>query len=102
MCLDWVIIYDNKQCISELIDDLEDDELSDIVFESDEESNEKPKQIRKSLKQKKGDIGSLFASAEEFASILEDEGTSGVVSGSSNAVSNKDNSSKSTELIFAL
>lgn len=86
--------------VLELIDDLDDDELSDIVFESDDESNQKVEKIRKSLKKKQGDLGSLFASAEEFASILEDEGSSGVISGTSNTVSNKDNSSKYTKFIL--
>lgn len=85
--------------VLELIDDLEDDELSDIVFESDEESDPETEKIRKSLKKKQGDLGSLFASAEEFASILEDEASSGLISGSSNTVSNKDNSSKFIKLV---
>lgn len=65
-----------------------------MMFDSDEESNRNTGPKKSSKKKKNGDLGSLFASAEEFASILEDEGSSGIAPGGSNVVSNKDNSSK--------
>ncbi|KAK5639787.1 hypothetical protein RI129_010598 [Pyrocoelia pectoralis] len=63
----------------------EDDDDSEILFDSDDEESQS------SRKKKKNDTSSLFASAEEFASILEEEGTSKIAPGSSNAWSNKDN-----------
>ncbi|KAF2904304.1 hypothetical protein ILUMI_01869 [Ignelater luminosus] len=66
----------------------DDEEGSDIVFDSeDDDEKETPKKKRK----KNDDVASLFASAEEFASLLEDEGSSNRAPGSSNAWANKDN-----------
>lgn len=79
-------------CLLELIRDLDDDEMSDIVFDSDDEENTSSKKGKK--KQPKLDLSSVFASAEEFASILEDEGSSFAAPGTSNVISNKDNASK--------
>lgn len=69
----------------------EDDDLSDMSFDSDDDQEEKPK---KSKHKKPTSSDSLFASAEEFASLLEDEGSSKVAPGGSNAVANKDNARK--------
>lgn len=67
----------------------EDDEMNNSDISSEQE------QSKKNGKKKKANTsGSLFASAEEFASILEDEGSSKAKPGSSHAVSNKDNASK--------
>jgi len=71
----------------ELIGLSDDDEGSDIVFDSEDETEPVTKTKNK---KKKDDIASLFASAEEFASLLEDEGGSKVAPGSSEAWSNKD------------
>lgn len=71
-----------------LLDDLDnDDDDEEVVF--DEEP--KPKKLKKS---KSKDTQTIFASAEEFASLLDDEGSSKIAPGSSNALSNKDNASK--------
>lgn len=76
-------------------DDMDDDDLSDIAFDSDgEDTNDRNNKNKKFKKKKSGDEGSLFASAEEFASLLEDEGQSNIAPGGSNVVSNKDNASK--------
>lgn len=74
----------------ELSDDLEADE--DMPFDSDDDQEEKPK--IKGGKKKSFASESVFASAEEFASMLEDEGGSKIAPGGSNAVSNKDNARK--------
>ncbi|GLV42792.1 uncharacterized protein CBL_03532 [Carabus blaptoides fortunei] len=58
--------------------------------ESDEEDNLKePAKGKKKLGKKKNDFNSIFASADEFASILDEEPN--FMAGTSNAVSNKDN-----------
>lgn len=49
---------------------------------------------------KTDDVSSLFASADEFATMLEDEGSSKVKPGGSNAFSNKDNARKFHLLIL--
>lgn len=51
---------------------------------------------KKGLKKKhlKNDVGSLLASADEFAALLDDEGSSAQKPGSSNAMDNKDKASK--------
>lgn len=69
----------------DLSEDIDDDD-EDIVFSDDEELNNKMKQ---KLKKNKS-LNSLFASADEFASILEEEGSSKIAPGSSNAFANKD------------
>lgn len=74
--------------VLELIGNLEDDE-EDIDFIDDDKSN-KPK---KNKYKGKDDITSLFASAEEFSTLLEDEGSSKIKPGGSNVYSNKDNAS---------
>ncbi|GJQ67721.1 hypothetical protein Trydic_g16541 [Trypoxylus dichotomus] len=75
---------------NELIEGLDDDNMSDIVFKSgDQESCSK--KIRK--RKKKDDLNSVFASAEEFASLLEDDESYSKMAGSSNELSNKDNAS---------
>lgn len=82
---------------------MEDDDLSDVSFDSDgEDINDKTNKNKKFKKKKSGDDGSLFASAEEFASLLEDEGQSSIAPGGSNVVSNKDNASKYYCLIFLM
>ncbi|RZC38241.1 CCAAT/enhancer-binding protein zeta, partial [Asbolus verrucosus] len=79
---DFTMNEDDK----ELLNDLESDEDEEIVF-NDEESSQKSK-----MKKKKGnDMKSLFASAEEFASLLEEEGNSKIAPGGSNQFANKDN-----------
>ncbi|XP_064211688.1 CCAAT/enhancer-binding protein zeta [Tribolium castaneum] len=70
-----------------LLGDLDDDEDEEVVFDDEE-----PKSA-KSKKKKSKDTNSIFASAEEFASLLDDEGSSKIAPGSSNALSNKDNAS---------
>lgn len=82
---------------ADLIDGLDDDDLSDISFESDEEEEEEETGNKKGSKRRAAGNHSIFASAEEFASILEDEGSSRIAPGSSNVVSNKDNASKCFE-----
>lgn len=72
----------------ELIEGLGDDNVDEMVFDSDiDESEAKSKKKFK----KRADINSVFASAEEFASLLDDEGNNSKMAGSSNALSNKDN-----------
>lgn len=68
-----------------------DDEDEDMEFldEVTPTKNGKSK-----LKKKGGDSTSLFASAEEFATLLEDEGQSKVKPGGSNVFANKDNARK--------
>lgn len=68
----------------------DDDDLSDMSFNSDEEQDEKSKTKRS----KPFTSDSIFASAEEFASLLEDEGGSKIKPGSSNVVANRDNARK--------
>ncbi|XP_060535231.1 CCAAT/enhancer-binding protein zeta [Cylas formicarius] len=63
----------------DLMDDLEDDEEEDMEFAEDDA---------------KGDVSALFASAEEFASLLEEEGASKQKPGSSNALQNEDAASR--------
>ena len=72
----------------DLLDGLDDDEMSDIVFDSDEESDGAKKPKRKNKKGK--ELNSIFASADEFAALLEEEGASGKAPGTSSAYSNKD------------
>lgn len=77
----------------------DDEDASDIVFDSeDDDEEETPKKKQK----KKDDITSLFASAEEFASLLEDEGSSNRAPGSSNTWANKDNASMLNTLSFLI
>lgn len=76
----------------DLLENLDDDD-SDIEFnDSEEENSEKDiskKNINKSFKKNKSDdLGSLFASADEFASILDEEPD--FMAGTSHAVLNKD------------
>ncbi|XP_076272674.1 nucleolar complex protein 1 [Rhynchophorus ferrugineus] len=81
----------------DLMDDLSDNDDEDIEFLSDSEDGDKSdKKNKKSIKKKgnKDDISALFASAEEFASLLEDEGSSKQKSGSSNVMQNKDKASQ--------
>lgn len=59
-----------------------------MEFLDDEQVKKKGK-----TKKKKGDT-SLFASAEEFATLLEDEGQSKIKPGGSNVFANKDNARK--------
>ncbi|KAB0791949.1 hypothetical protein PPYR_13910 [Photinus pyralis] len=63
----------------------EDDDDSEILFDSEEEESESKH------KKAKKETSSLFASAEEFASMLEEEGAAKTAPGSSNAWSTKDN-----------
>lgn len=79
------------------MDVTDDEENSDIVFDSDEEVSD-----RKSKKKLKDDVSSLFASAEEFASLLEDEATSTVAPGGANTWANKDKASTFEKLIHIL
>ncbi|KAJ8925033.1 hypothetical protein NQ315_001204 [Exocentrus adspersus] len=72
----------------ELIGDLDDDDEEDIDFIEDDSP---VKGKKNKLKKPGDDISSLFASADEFATLLEDEGGSQVKPGGSNAFSNKDN-----------
>lgn len=84
------------------MDDLSDND-EDIEFLSDSEDEDKlDNKKKKSLKKKssKDDISTLFASAEEFASLLEDEGSSKQKPGSSNVMQNKDKASKFIYLVF--
>lgn len=60
----------------------------------DDESFDEPSQTKgkfKNKKSNKSDINSLFASADEFATLLEDEGASSVTPGGSNNFACKDN-----------
>lgn len=68
-----------------------DDEDSDIVFDSDDDDPKASKKSKSNKLDLKGDIQSMFASADEFAMLLEDEGNSGTKPGSSSAFENKDN-----------
>lgn len=63
-----------------------------MEFLDDEKPSKNPK--KKLKKKQKGDITSLFASADEFATLLEDEGQSKVKPGGSNVFANKDNARK--------
>lgn len=82
----------------ELIQDLDDDDLSDMEFESDDNDNLK---IAKKMRHK-GDINGIFASAEEFASILEDEGNNSKIGGKSNTLSNKENAGIYLHMYFII
>ncbi|KRT79752.1 hypothetical protein AMK59_8108 [Oryctes borbonicus] len=75
---------------NDLIEDLDDDNMSDIVFESDDEESNSNKVQRGKMG---NDINSVFASAEEFASLLEDDAHYPKAAGSSNELSNKDHAS---------
>lgn len=75
----------------DLLAGLTDYEDEDMEFLDDEKPTKKGKNI---LKKKVGDITSLFASADEFATLLEDEGQSKVKPGGSNVFANKDNARK--------
>lgn len=66
---------------SDFGDEIEDEEE---VWEEDE-----PK-----AKKKKTDLNSVFASADEFAMMLENTGASGKKAGSANALSNEDNAAQ--------
>lgn len=79
--------------LSDLINFSDDDNASDIVFDSDDE-NETASKKNKASKVKGDDIKALFASADEFATLLEDEGSSMVAPGGSNVYANKDNAGK--------
>ncbi|KAF5287326.1 hypothetical protein FQR65_LT02199 [Abscondita terminalis] len=72
----------------ELID--EDDDFSDLEFNSNSDEDEDLPVVNDSKKKKK-DAVPVFASAEEFASLLEEEGASKIAPGGSNAWANKDN-----------
>ncbi|XP_050506549.1 CCAAT/enhancer-binding protein zeta [Diabrotica virgifera virgifera] len=74
----------------ELLGDLSDEEDDEAIDFSDEEEQPGKNKFKKFAK-KKGDIMSNFASAEEFATLLEDEGSSKFKPGGSNAFANKDN-----------
>lgn len=65
-----------------------DDDDEEIEFLNEEKSDKRQKN---KFKKKGGDLKSLFASADEFASLLEDEGQSKVKPGGSNVFANKDN-----------
>lgn len=70
-----------------LLKNVEDDDDDEIIFGSDDETT-------KQKKKSKSDLNTLFASAEEFASLLDDEGSSKRAPGGSNAFSNKDKACK--------
>ncbi|XP_018569257.1 CCAAT/enhancer-binding protein zeta [Anoplophora glabripennis] len=72
----------------DLIGDLEDDDEEDIDFIEDDN---KPNKGKKNKYKDKDNVMSLFASAEEFATLLDDEGSSKIKPGSSNVYANKDN-----------
>lgn len=76
--------------ILELIN-VSDDDGSDIVFDSDDDDREGSKKSKSNKLNLKDDIQSMFASADEFAMLLEEEGNSGTKPGSSSAFENKDN-----------
>lgn len=75
-------------CSTELIGNTDDDD-SDIVFDEDDETVDE-----RSKKKKNNKFENIFASADEFASILEEEGNSAYAPGSSNAMMNKDKAGK--------
>lgn len=77
----------------------EDDELSDMSFNSDDDDDQQ-KQKSKSKNSRVTSSDSIFASAEEFASLLEDEGSSHIAPGGSNAIANKDNACKYIVVYF--
>ncbi|CAG9857672.1 unnamed protein product [Phyllotreta striolata] len=70
----------------DLLDDLSEDDAESIEFSDEEESN----RGKKGKNKKSNDIMSNFASVEEFATLLEDEGSSKIKPGGSNAFANKD------------
>lgn len=84
--------------IVELLKDLSDDNEEEIEF-LDEDI---PKKNKKGKLRKKGGISSIFASADEFATLLEEEGISKQKPGGSNAVLNADNSRKFNQIPFRL
>ncbi|KAJ8976913.1 hypothetical protein NQ317_014085 [Molorchus minor] len=80
-------LADLEEDDKELIGGLDDDDDEDIEFLEDDVS----KKSKKNKFKKNGeDLSSLFASAEEFATLLEEEGSSKVKPGGSNVYSNKD------------
>lgn len=83
-------ILKNVIFLVDLLAGLTDDEDEDMEFLDEGKPNKKGKSQLK----KKSDIKSLFASAEEFATLLEDEGQSKVKPGGSNVFANKDNARK--------
>ncbi|XP_050301138.1 CCAAT/enhancer-binding protein zeta [Anthonomus grandis grandis] len=75
----------------------DDDEDEDLVFPSDSEEEKNPKKnLKKALKTKakKDDMSSVFASAEEFATLLDEEGSSKQKPGTSNVMDNRDKASQ--------
>ncbi|CAG9822378.1 unnamed protein product [Phaedon cochleariae] len=82
---------DDKELLADLSSD---DDEEDIEFmEDDEEEVERNKKKMKKLRKggNKDDIMSQFAAADEFAALLEEEGSSRVKSGTSSAFLNRDN-----------
>ncbi|CAG9770496.1 unnamed protein product [Ceutorhynchus assimilis] len=85
----------------DLIDGLSDDDEdldfpSDFPSDSEDETPASKRNLKKSLKKKSktDDMSSVFASAEEFASLLDEEGSSKQKPGSSNVMENKDKASQ--------
>lgn len=74
----------------DLLQDLEDDD-EEIVFSDEEEEEEDDKKKSRNNKKKNK---SVFAPAEEFAQLLEDEADAIGKPGSLNTLSNKDKSRK--------
>lgn len=89
---------DDENEMSDIEDDGFDSELgsgSDFgdELEDEEEVWEEDEPKAKKLK-KKTDLNSVFASADEFAMMLENTGASGKKAGSANALSNEDNAAQ--------
>lgn len=72
----------------DLIDDLDDEDKSDIEFNDEDSESDDEKQTKNKKHKKGGDINSLFAAADDFASILDEEPD--FMAGTTHAVSNKD------------
>lgn len=83
--------FDDKE-EEEDIENIDDEDLSDMDFSGDEDEDEEItssfNKIKKNKKSKYDE--NIFAAAEEFAEILDQEGTAKIKHGGSGAVSNAD------------
>lgn len=73
------------------LDGVDDEDLSDMDFgDDDDDSDDESDGGSKNKKKKLGYDPNIFAAAEEFAEILDQEGTSKTKHGGANAMSNTD------------
>uniref|UniRef100_A0A1B6DE74 CCAAT/enhancer-binding protein zeta n=1 Tax=Clastoptera arizonana TaxID=38151 RepID=A0A1B6DE74_9HEMI len=85
------IDFDGEDAVS-FDGDIDFDNLDEEIAKSKKTTKKRKMEIKKSKNQ--NDIFSLFAPAEQFSEMLEEAGTSGDKSGTSNALLNKDKAAK--------